>query len=120
MRAQLYFDSYCPLCNREIALLKRLSNNEISFVDVHGVSESQHAETLPEKSDLLKRLHCRTADGQWLVGLDANVYAWSKTPYGPLFSLLRVWPVRPIADAIYSRWADRRFEKRYSCQSCSH
>jgi predicted DCC family thiol-disulfide oxidoreductase YuxK len=120
MKAELYYDSYCPLCNREIALLKRLVENHLRFVDIHTAKDGHDAETLPDKGVLLKRLHCRTPNGEWLIGLDANLYAWSKTPYGLIFALLRIWPIRPIADAIYSRWADRRFEKRYSCQTCSN
>jgi predicted DCC family thiol-disulfide oxidoreductase YuxK len=120
MKAELYFDSHCRLCNKEIALLKRLANNEIRFVDAHAATEGFNAVSLPDKSTLLKRLYCRKPIRQWLTGLDANVYTWSKTPFSFLFAILRFWPIRPIANALYSHWADRRFEKRYCCETCPH
>ncbi|WP_460225396.1 thiol-disulfide oxidoreductase DCC family protein [Aurantivibrio infirmus] len=114
MNASLFYDGTCPLCSREITVLRRLSNGRMNFIDIHQVDK----ENIPSKEALLKRLHLRKTDGTWLIGLDANVYAWSQTPYGILFKILRIWPVRIIADAIYNRWADQRFKKRYQCKAC--
>ncbi len=115
MNASLYFDGTCSLCSKEISVLKRLSNDRINFVDIHQTKDKE----LPSTNSMLKRLHLRKADGQWLVGLDANVYAWAQTPYGFLFKILRIWPIRPFADLIYNRWADQRFKKRYECDQCN-
>lgn len=114
MNTTLYYDGTCPLCSKEISVLKRWSNDRIDFVDIHQVNDAD----LPSKDTLLKRLHLRKADGEWLVGLDANVYAWSYTPYAILFKALRTWPIRYFADSIYTRWADQRFKKRYQCNEC--
>ncbi|MGB0238341.1 MAG: thiol-disulfide oxidoreductase DCC family protein [Cycloclasticus pugetii] len=115
MNPSLYYDGSCPLCSKEISVLKRLSNDGINFVDIHQIND----EGLPSKDNLLKRLHLRKTNGEWLVGLDANVYAWSLTHYGILFKILRIWPIRSLADSIYNRWADQRFKKRYQCNECS-
>ena len=111
----LYYDGNCPLCKREIDLLKRLSKACIDFVDIHQIKD----DSLPSTAALLKELHLNKADGTWLKGLDDNVYLWSKTPYGLLFKPLRRWPLRPLADKIYYAWAERRYQKRYACSSCS-
>ena len=115
MKPSLYYDGTCSLCSKEISVLKRLSNDGIDLVDIHQVNDND----LPSKDSLLKRLHLRKADGEWLVGLDANVYAWSLTPYGILFKILRVWPILLIVDFIYNRWANQRFKKRYECNKCN-
>jgi len=114
VNASLYFDGTCPLCSREISTLKRLTKGRIEFVDIHQTNDVY----LPRKQTLLKRLHLRKSDGEWLTGLDANVYAWSMTPYGIFFKILRMWPFRGIADAIYNRWAAQRFQKLYECGEC--
>lgn len=115
MNFSLYYDGSCPLCSKEISLLKRLSSGDIDFIDIHQVTDV----SLPSKTDLLKRLHLRKRDGEWLTGLDATVYIWSHTRYSIFFKILRVWPIAPIADFIYVRWADKRFNKHYECNKCN-
>ena len=114
MTPSLYYDGNCPLCSKEISVLRHLSKNRLDFIDIHQVKDGN----LPSKDVLLKRLHLRKSNGEWLVGLDANVHAWSQTPYGIFFKVLRIWPVRAVADALYVRWADQRYKKRYECNNC--
>ncbi len=105
MKSILYFDGNCPLCAKEMALLKRLKNSELELVDLW------HAQIDIPSDDLLKVLHLQTPQGEWKKGLDANVAAWRHTPIGFLFIPLR-WPIiGPIADKIYYRWAENRFCK---------
>lgn len=113
----LYFDGTCPLCSKEISLLKKLINESIIFADIHTLS-SNDANT-PTREALLRRLHLKQTSGEWLIGLDANVAVWSYTKYGFLFKILR-WPIlRNIADSVYASWADKRYKKRYECSICS-
>jgi hypothetical protein len=56
-----------------------------------------------------------TWTGEWVIGLPANVRAWSHTPYGFLFKPL-LWPgIFQIASRIYGKWADKRYERKYAC-----
>lgn len=113
----LYFDGTCPLCSKEISLLKKLIKERILFVDIHKVDPNDL--NIPPREELLRRLHLRQLNGEWLIGLDANVAVWSHTNYGFLFRILR-WPIiRNIADSVYASWADRRFKKRYQCSTCN-
>jgi predicted DCC family thiol-disulfide oxidoreductase YuxK len=112
----LYFDGTCPLCSKEIALLKKLSKNTVVFADIQNLSFDNPA--TPSQESLLRRLHLKRASGEWLIGLDANVAVWSHTSYGFLFKILR-WPIiRNIADKVYANWADKRYEKRFACSKC--
>lgn len=105
MKSTLYFDGNCPLCAKEMALLRRLKNPELELVDLWQV------QTIIPQDDLLRVLHLQTPQGEWKKGLDANVAAWLHTPIGFLLMPLR-WPViSPIADKIYNRWAEKRFCK---------
>ncbi len=62
---------------------------------------------------MLRQLHLRLPDGQWLVGADASVEAWRYTRVGWLLKPLR-WPVfGPVVDRVYRRWAKRRFKRLY-------
>ena len=115
MTASLYYDGACPLCAREIALLKRLLKRPINLVDIHTLDTSFY----PDKETLLKHLHLRQANGEWLVGLDANLHIWSYTAYGFLLKPLKLWPFHWLARTLYEKWASRRFEQRYQCQRCA-
>jgi predicted DCC family thiol-disulfide oxidoreductase YuxK len=113
----LYFDGSCPLCSKEITLLKKLSNDGIAFEDIHALN-ADDTNTQSQEA-LLRRLHLKQSTGEWLIGLDANVAAWSHTQYGFLFKILR-WPViGKIADTIYAYWADKRYQKRFECSKCN-
>ncbi len=112
----LFYDGNCPLCMREVRLLTRIADDGLLLTDLHDVSEKPGE---PSSLEKLKNLHLRTADGEWLTGVDATVRAWSHTRWGFLFSLLR-WPLLgPLADAAYRYWARKRYQRLYDCGECS-
>jgi predicted DCC family thiol-disulfide oxidoreductase YuxK len=112
----LFYDGQCPLCRREIDTLRRLETGGLGFVDIHR--QPDDGPLAPGREALLRRLHLVTADGTWYIGLDATVRAWSHTAAGWLFRPL-TWPLlRPVAQTLYERWADRRYQRRYACQPC--
>jgi len=103
MKATLYYDGNCPLCAKEIALLRRLNRGRLELTDIHK------AQTLAKPNyEMLEILHYQTANGQWLLGLDATVAAWSHTRIGFLFKPLRWIGVKSLADRVYTRWASQR------------
>lgn len=109
----LYYDGACPLCTREIKLVRRLARG-IDFIDVHQLSDAE----LPgdfARDALLRDLHLQDRSGQWHIGLAANVGLWQRTRFGFLWRVLQ-WPlIHPIARWGYRWWADRRFVKMGYC-----
>ena len=103
MKANLFYDGQCPLCTKEINLLSRWKNSELQLTNLHEAQKLAKS-----KNEMLSVLHYQTSDGDWLLGLDATVAAWSHTKLGWLFKPLR-WPlIKPLADYIYNNWAKRR------------
>lgn len=112
----LYFDGLCPMCTKEINLLKRLNNGGLSFVDIH---ECNLELLVPSKVDMLKVLHLMTTDGNWLKGAPATVKAWSHTHWGWIFKPL-LWPFfNLLVNYVYKIWAARRYSRLYDCDACS-
>ncbi len=72
----VWFDGGCPLCRREIALMRRLDRRAaIDFVDV-----SSGASACPiDRDALLARFHARE-DGQMLSGAAAFAAMWRAIP----------------------------------------
>ena len=109
----LLFDGACPLCRREIALVRRLTR-KVQFQDVHQLSTADFPAGATRES-LLRDLHLVWPNGQVDKGLAANVELWRQTPLGWIWQVFR-WPiVAPLAQAVYRRWADRRFDKMGYC-----
>lgn len=107
----LFYDGQCPLCLREITLLRRLARPTLAFVDIH----SARGDDLPSREALLQALHLRRGNGEMVVGLGANVAMWQHTRFG-LFWKVLLWPgVRAITVPVYNAWARRRYARLYGC-----
>ena len=101
----LYYDGACPLCRAEIGKLAKFSDGELNLVDIHQIDEQ---ETGLEKAALLARLHLKTATGEWITGLKANIRAWQYTPFWYLWRILD-WPlVNRLSYPAYEFWLRRR------------
>jgi len=90
----LYVDGACPLCAREIIWLRRHATPaRLHLMDISApgfVSESRSLEQLRSK------LHARSADGQWLTGLDATYWSWRAAGVGRWAAPLGWKPLRPL------------------------
>lgn len=103
-KAILYYDGKCSLCSREISLLNTFKNSQLELVDLWQVDID-----IP-RYELQRILHLRTAQGDWLTGLDATASAWQHTKFGFILAPLR-WPlIKQIADNVYIRWTKQRFK----------
>ena len=71
----VWYDSQCPLCRREIALMQRLDRDgRITFVDL------ETAAACPvERKEMLARLHA-VEDGQIYRGAAAFAVMWRQIP----------------------------------------
>ena len=73
----VWYDGACPLCIREIALMRRLDRaGNIAFVDV-----APEGATCPiDRTLLLARFHAREAGGPILSGAAAFAAMWRAIP----------------------------------------
>lgn len=80
----VWFDGGCPLCRREIALMRRLdSRDAIDFVDVAG----GEAGCPIDRGELLARFHA-SEDGKIVSGAEAFAAMWRAIPALRPFGLL--------------------------------
>ncbi|MCQ8896777.1 DUF393 domain-containing protein [Limnobacter humi] len=77
------YDGACPLCQREIAHVKRLAdgqgNTGLCFQDVSAHTPSDPA-SAAEQARLLARFHVQRSDGSRLDGAAAFVAMWERLP----------------------------------------
>lgn len=96
----VWYDGACPLCRREIGLMRRLDRHgALTFVDV---AEPGAAEACPlDPAELLSRFHVRE-DGQILSGAAAFAAMWRAIPLLRPFGLAaRNRPVLAVLEALY-------------------
>jgi predicted DCC family thiol-disulfide oxidoreductase YuxK len=93
----VWHDGSCPLCRREIALVRRLDRRgAIRFVDV---AAGEPADCPIDRAELLARFHARE-NGRLLSGAAAFAAMWRAVPLlRPLGLLFR----RPFALALLER-----------------
>ena len=73
----VWFDGGCPLCRREIALMRRLDRaGAIAFVDLGSAGAS---DCPVDRADLLARFHARE-DGRLVSGAAAFAAMWRAIP----------------------------------------
>jgi predicted DCC family thiol-disulfide oxidoreductase YuxK len=94
----VWYDGECPLCRREIALMRRLDRQgAIQFVDV-----AQDGAACPlDRTLLLARLHAQE-DGRILSGAAAFAAMWRAIPL-----------LRPLGLAARTPWVLALLERSY-------
>lgn len=95
----VYYDSACPLCLREIALMRRLDKRRrIEFVDVFD-----EASNCPlDRDALLARFHARDEAGRLVWGAAAFAAMWRQIPWlRPLGLIARYRPVSGLLERLY-------------------
>ena len=100
-------DGECPLCAREVALLRRLDRGRgrVAFEDIAAPGfDADHPGCT--QAELMARIHGVLPDGTRIVGVEVFRRAYAAVGLGWLVAPTR-WPLlRPLADAAY-RWFAR-------------
>ena len=96
----VWFDGTCPLCTREIALMRRLDGGgAIEFVDV-GAGQPENCPL--DRGELLARFHARPQGGPIVSGAAAFAAMWRVIPLlAPLGHLARLPGVLWMLERLY-------------------
>jgi predicted DCC family thiol-disulfide oxidoreductase YuxK len=98
-RVKVWFDGACPLCIREIAMMRRLDRKgAIDFVDVSGEGDPN----CPiDQAELLARFHAEE-NGQVLSGAAAFAAMWRSIPVlRPLGLIARNRAILAVLERLY-------------------
>lgn len=91
----VWFDGACPLCRREIALMRRLDRRGvIEFVDV----QSPQSVCPLDRAALLARFHAQETGGEIVSGAAAFAAMWRAIPLLRPLGLAARW--KPILRAL--------------------
>ncbi len=105
-RVTVWFDGACPLCRREIALMRRLDRRRV--LQLIDVSDTSTACPL-DRATLLARFHAQVDDGPLLVGAAAFAAVWRALPgLRPLGVAARWRPVAWLLERAYDAFLRHR------------
>ena len=118
---EVFFDGGCPLCRREIAVLRRWDRRgkirftDISSPDFEAVSVGMTDEVL------MAQIHGRLADGTWLRGVEVFRRLYAAIGFGPLVFLSRLPLISQVLEWGYAMFARNRLRLtgRCSANGCS-
>ncbi|MBS0262026.1 MAG: DUF393 domain-containing protein [Planctomycetes bacterium] len=112
---EVFFDGDCPLCRREISLLRRwdrrqrIRATDISDPEFDPVREGKSFE------ELMARIHGRLPDGTWIEGVEVFRRLYTAVGWGPLVAVTR-WPViSRLCDWGYTWFARKRLALTGRC-----
>lgn len=96
----VWFDGACPLCVREIGVMRRLDRRgAIDFVDV---SDGASGSCPIDRAELLARFHARETGRPIVSGAAAFAAMWRAIPLlSPLGHLARIPPVLWLLERAY-------------------
>ncbi len=114
---EVFFDGDCPLCVREIAMLRRLDRRgRVRFTDIAAPDFDAEREGLPAWQVLMDRIHGRRLDtGDIIEGVDVFRSLYEAVGLGPLVSWTRARPVDRLLERAYHAFASRRLRLTGRC-----
>ncbi len=118
---EVFFDGGCPLCVREINMLRRWDRQQrIRFTDIDAAEFS--AEALGKTyEDLMARIQGRLPDGTWIEGVEVFRRLYSAVGFGPVVWVTRLSVISQLMNLGYRVFARNRLRLTGRClgQTCA-
>jgi predicted DCC family thiol-disulfide oxidoreductase YuxK len=114
----VFFDGACPICDREIALMKRLDRRrQLEFCDF-STQEYDAASSGFSTADLGAVIHARWADGSVITGVEVFRAMWEAVGLRFLARLSRLSLVEPLIVRAYAWFARHRLQLTGRSHAC--
>ncbi|MCC7541764.1 MAG: DUF393 domain-containing protein [Deltaproteobacteria bacterium] len=117
VQIEVFFDGDCPLCTREIAMLRRLDRRgRIRFTDIADPSFDP-ASIGTTMSALMDEIHARRPDGSFVRGVEVFRLLYGAVGFGPLVWLSRLPGVDALLEVAYAMFARNRLRWTGRCKA---
>lgn len=112
---EVLYDGDCPLCDREVRMLRRLDRKQrIRFTNI-AVVEFEPGDYGFTQDELMAEIHARLPDGSWIRGVEVFRRIYSSLGWGRIVSLTRLPVVRNLLEGAYRLFARNRLRITGRC-----
>jgi predicted DCC family thiol-disulfide oxidoreductase YuxK len=107
---KLLYDGDCPLCMREVNMLRRRDEGtgRIAFVDIADPAYDPAAHGGISFRAAMERIHALLPDGRVLTDVEVFRVAYEQVGLGWVYAATRVPAILRAANAVYGVWAKYR------------
>jgi predicted DCC family thiol-disulfide oxidoreductase YuxK len=114
---EVFFDGECPLCMREIRMLRRLDRGRgrVRFTDIAAPSFDP-SELGLSLEVLMDRIHGRLPDGSLVEGVEVFRRLYAAVGLGPIAALTRLPGISGALDLAYVAFAKNRLRLTGRCR----
>jgi len=112
---EVLYDGDCPLCDREVKMLRRLDRKRrIRFTNI-AAAEFKAGDYGLTQDKLMAEIHARLPDGAWIRGVEVFRRIYSALGWGPVVRLTRLPVVSNLLDGAYRLFARNRLRLTGRC-----
>lgn len=113
---EVFFDGDCPLCVREMNLLKRwIRSGRVRFTDI-SAPDFPPPELGRTFDELMARMHGRLPDGTWIEGVEVFRRLYAAAGLGVFVWFSRCPGLSHLLDLAYTLFAKNRLRLTGRCE----
>ncbi|KAJ3678435.1 hypothetical protein LUZ60_002238 [Juncus effusus] len=111
-KIKMLYDGDCPLCMREVNMLKERNKEygAIKFVDISSKDYSPKENQDLDYETAMGRIHAIESDGIVVTDVEAFRRLYEEVGLGWIYAITKYEPVAKIANAVYGLWAKYRMQ----------
>lgn len=112
---EVFYDGDCPLCRREIGMLRRRDRRQrIRFTNI-AASEFRASDFGVSWDDLMSGIHGRLPDGTWIRGVEVFRKLYAAIGWTPVVWISRLPIIAGLLDRAYRLFARNRLRWTRRC-----
>lgn len=106
---KLLYDGECPICKREICVLKKKdSETKINFIDISSNEFSPIENNNIDYNTAMSQIHAIDSNGNLLLGISAFAAVYARCELLVTSTLLRISFIKKILKPLYTLFAKKR------------
>lgn len=114
---EVFFDGACPLCRREISLLRSLDRRKrILFTDI-SLPTFDATQVGRTQTELMEQIYGRLADGTWATGVEVFRRLYAAVGLGWIVAATRLPSISHLFEIAYACFAKHRLRLTGRCDN---